>query len=169
MESLVKNNQNNAGNLLRERIVQCEAADILATKELGKIPGDKLSQMLQTTKMSWHLFSLAIKTKLFRYEANKQLQHAPTAAAAIARITAVLNIEVYTFSQDLPPFDMEKPSLSAWFGSFLMECHQAGKDLDLLDSDSFAIGFQDAMAKQSNAAEDHERIQTLKTRASETC
>lgn len=170
LESLLKNGQSNAANILRERILQCESADILATKELGKVADDQLKSMLAVTKSCWKLFALHIKTKLFHRKGTKLLNES-NSATVIQEMSRLLQFKVYTFADDAAPFDMEEPTLTVWLQDFIIEAHDSAKAAGLLSDDAEClVGMAAAMKKDNTSEEEkHPKLQSLMSRAEETC
>ena len=67
-ESLQKRGQTNAASVLHERLVACEAAEVLATKALLEMPVEKLTQILTLTKTIWNLFPVSLQVKLCQHK-----------------------------------------------------------------------------------------------------
>lgn len=156
MDALTKNNQTNAATILRQRIVQCESADILATKEFAKMDASELQKMLLATKNSWPSFNLHIKGKLYKFSGHKSLS-----AAAPLKVFPVITKLVHIVPPELghersvKQFNMLEPELSAWFRDFLTELEEVMGQCGLLTdgaSTSIVIGFSDALSKEEDGA-----------------
>ena len=67
LDSLEKQHQKNAATTLRERIAQCEAADILATKDFPSLNAENVRKLLTLTRKFWSQFPLYLKLKVAEF------------------------------------------------------------------------------------------------------
>ena len=63
LDSLEKQQPKNAAGLLRDRIAECEAADILATKDFPSLDAENVRKLITLTKPHWSQFPLYLKLK----------------------------------------------------------------------------------------------------------
>ena len=68
LESLTKNNQKNAASMLRERVLACEAADMLMTKDIRNMKLPAVQKLLEVTKDYFEWFPPTLKIKLAHFQ-----------------------------------------------------------------------------------------------------
>ena len=129
------NNQTNAASVLRERIAQCESADILTVKDLTKMAPDALRKLLNATQPAWQSFSMMVKWKVWKHHAFNQL-HEASYQDIFKTLSTLVEFQPVNFADGHDAFEIMQPSFAGLFQDFVMEVHSSMDQAGLLSSGS---------------------------------
>lgn len=130
--NLVKNGHRNAAQMLHDRIKACEAADLLATKDLSSLEKPAFKLLLSSTAEFVAHYSLQIKLKIVNYRATDTLlavQEAFTSDKEDIKQDLPMRFEDLVSILALQPCDpTENTSFDGWKGKhqdvFNSFCHE---------------------------------------------
>lgn len=174
LESLVKAQQGSAADKLRERVVQCEAADVLAKQDFVNMSTDSLQKLLKATQYSWKKFSLEIKFKLCRHRAHHLLSEKP-ASNSLALVAEFCDFGGVNFNEDRNDFAVLEACFPDFLHDFVWAAHDIMKANKLLETDAdgeevLQIGFESVPQQDAKhkAVSENAALLKLKEMADET-
>ena len=174
MEALVTQKQTSAADKLRERIAQCESADVLVNKDFVTMSSEHLHKLLMATKTAWSKFSLEIKLKLCRHKAHAMLQEKP-ANEILEFMSEIYGFDGVNFGEEQGQFDVLNPTFPAYLHDFVWAAHNIMAADGLLltgeaSDEDLQFGFGEA-SKQDSTRETiskHQGLLKLKAPGEET-
>ena len=174
MDSLEKNNFTNSAQTLRERIAQCEAADVLCMKDLTKMKKDKLDQLLKATQSSWKHFNLHMKVKVLKHDVFHQLETTPPTECFNVLMNTI-RFRGIDFDFEEKPFNIAEPTFTGLMVDFFTEVHKVMKTANQLpdsdDPEDLKMGMDDALESEKESVVDaslKQELAQLQKRAEET-
>ena len=164
----------NAAGMLRERLVQCESANLLGTnKDFCKIEADKLKGAVLACQGAWHKFDMSIKLKLCRHASHVSLA-AISPSECSDFLSEVFTIEGVNFGDEKTAFEPLKPTFPDFIQNFVWSVRdimaQEGLLRDAEVDEELEIGIQalSAEEKKNKMIEENAELKKLKQLAKET-
>ncbi len=162
----------NAAGMLRERVVQCESASLLGTKDFCKIEADRLKGAVLACQSAWHKFDMNIKLKLCRHASHHSLAElSPPECCDF--LSGVFTIEGVNFGDEKTEFDTLKPTFPAFIHHFVWSVRDIMAREGLLregkEDMELEIGIQEVSAEEKKKMiEENAELMKLKELANET-